>query len=258
MPESNFEFTIQDEPDFLTSKQTEELYALRDKWLEECKICNHSGYLPGDITCKCMKRVERKNRLLSSNIPRHYTNVHFEDFRLKSDIGFKQVLAYSDKLGNARSKGIGIHLYSKAPGTGKTLLAICILLQAIKKGYTVWFTSLEQLVEDVKLGFNNEKQRRKMEYVMFKCNFLVLDEISKIQSTVWRDSKINDLIQRRVNECLPIISTDNLSIDQLQNKFPEHLISRFAGTQIEVALSSKIDYRKDVKKKNLLKDLMKD
>jgi DNA replication protein DnaC len=251
------EFEDNSKEDLLSETQWLQVEKYKIKKLANCDKCNHGGYLEGDKMCICLRKVMRRYRLLCSNIPKQYQDVSFDLFKARNDIGFKQVVSYSTKLENARKKGIGLHIYSKKPGTGKTMLASCVLLEAIKKGYFVWFTSLEELIEDVKLGFNDERQRKKMEWVMFRCDFLMLDEISKIQGTQWKDSKINDLIQRRVNERLPIISTDNLGIDQLQNKFPEHLISRFSGTQIEIQLSHNVEYRRDVQKKNLLKELMR-
>lgn len=241
------------EPEIMSDEDIAKCKALADRWRDECTVCNHSGYLEGGKDCICTKKSKRKYRLMCSNIPKHYYGVSFDDFRAKNDVGFKKVLSYVENLDNARKKGIGLHLYSKTPGTGKTLLGICVLLAAIKKGHSVWFTSLEQLSEDIKAGFTDHKKAALMNWVMFSTKFLMLDEISKVQNTAWKDSRVNDLIQRRVNDGLSIISTDNLGIDQLSTKFPEHLVSRFAGTQIEISLSSKLDFRKEVKRKNLEK-----
>jgi DNA replication protein DnaC len=246
------------QPTLLSDRQFSELEMYKERALSDCFICNGSGYNVGGRMCDCLAGVMFRYRLLCSNIPKEYQDVDFGKFKMKTDPGFIQVRKYTKKLDNARNKGIGLHLYTEKPGSGKTLLATCILLEAIRRGYYVWFTSLEQLIEDLKLGYKDEIIRKKMQWVMFHTDFLLLDEVAKFQSTEWRDSKINDLIQRRVNEKLPIISTDNVSLHQMLKKHPEHLISRFVATQLEVQLLHSIEYRRDVLKKNLTKELFEE
>lgn len=245
-----------DQPDILTSQQFSELEMEKAELMMKCKKCNTSGYLEGGVLCDCLRTITMKYALMCSNIPKEYQNVSFDKFHAQKDPGLVQIKKYVEKLDNAKKKGIGLHIHSKKPGAGKTMLASCVLLEAIKRGYYVWFTTLEQLADDIKLGFKDERKRKIINWAMFKTDFILIDEMAKFQSTDWKDSKINDFIQRRVNENLPFITTENMGIDQLQQKYPDHLISRFAGTLYEVTFTHTIEYRMDVKRKNILKELM--
>lgn len=252
-------FSIYDEserPPIVNSKQELELLKKKELVLNACEECNHSGYLEGGVECDCLKSILFEYELLCSNIPERYRRVKFEHFQEKDDPGFQYIKKYCGKLDNARKKGIGVHLYTKKAGTGKTFLASCILIEAMRQGYSTWFTSLEQLIEDIKLGFTDKQKRDITEWAMFKADFLLIDEVAKFQKTDWRDGKINDMIQRRVNQKLPILTTENLSLEQLSEKFPDHLISRLIGTSIEVTFSHRVEFRRDVMKQNLMKDLM--
>lgn len=246
----------EDQPDIITDRQFAELEEQKRILLSKCKHCNGSGYKKGGVMCVCMKQVMLKYRMLCSNIPREYHGASFDQFHDQKDPGFLKVKKYVQKLENARKNGIGLHIHTRKPGSGKTLLATCVLMEAMNQGYYVWFTSLEQLTKDIKKGFKDKKHARVMEWVMFHVDFLLLDEVAKFQSTEWKDNEINDLIQRRVNEKLPILTTENLSLDQMQEKHPEHLISRFSATQIEVTFHNIMDFRKEVKKNDLMKKLM--
>lgn len=251
------EFTLQDDqPQLLTNKQELALEEKKNKILAACKKCNKSGYLPGDKMCECLTSIMIEYRLLCSNIPVGYQHVTWDMFQAKTDPGFIQIKQYVAKLKNARDKGIGLHIYTKKPGSGKTLLATCVLHEAMKQGYFVYFTTLEQLSKDIKLGFKDKAKRARIDWAMFKTDFIFVDEMAKFQSTDWKDAEINDFFQRRVNEKLPVLTTENLSIEELTAKYPEHLISRFAATQYEITFNHAIEYRRDVQKKNLLKELM--
>lgn len=251
------ELEIRDEqPNFLSQRQETEFLEWKESILSKCEECNKSGYLEGGKLCKCLQKVTYRYKLLCSNIPLEYQKVMLKDFQVQTDPGFIQIKQYITKLDNARKKGIGLHVYTKRPGSGKTLLASCILHEAMKAGYEVWFTTLKQLIEDIKTGFHNERKRVIMEWAMFNSDFILIDEVDKLQNNEWRDDVVNDFVQRRVNAKRPIITTGNSSIEQLESKHPDHIISRFSGVQYEITLSHKIEYRRDVQKKNLLKELM--
>ena len=239
-------------PDSLTAETLPALLDLKDKLVRECKLGCHVGWVRRDVMCECMKKAWFEYRLICSNIPAKYRSVSFDNFVNKKHVAFKEVVGYSKNLVSARANGIGLHIHSSKPGTGKTLLTACVLLEACRQGYWVWFTSMSQLMEDIRHGYDNESKREIVEWAMFETDFLMLDEITKTHDTNgWVEDRINDLIQRRINDNRPTLTTDNHSIAKLTGKYRDHIISRFSGQQHEVTVESGLDYRVQHQKEHL-------
>ena len=114
-----------------------------------------------------------------------------------------------------------------------------------------------QLLDDVSHGYSDDRRREVIEWAMFQTDFLFLDELTKFNSgSDWAESQVNNLIQRRVNDNRPILSTDNNPISKLAEKYKDHLVSRFAGQQIEVSVDIGMDFRVESQKKKLMDKLM--
>jgi len=250
----NFKTALSNQPpDSLTCEWMPELIEFKNKIISECKVPGcFSGSLPGDVLCECMREVHFRYRILSSNIPPKYRDASFDNFVNKKHVAYKEVVGYSKNLVNARTNGIGLHTHSSKSGTGKTLLNACVLIEACRQGYWVWFTSMSQLMEDIRNGYDDSSKREIIEWAMFKTDFLMLDEITKTHdASGWVEDRTNDLIQRRVNDNRPILATDNHPIAKLTGKYRDHLISRFAGQQHEVSVESGLDYRVHHQKENI-------
>lgn len=255
--EEEFDITKKNSPPLsLVHPILNQLLEFKERKLKACKFCNKTGWIPPGDRCVCMKEVDFQYRLRCSNMPPKYKEVKFENFVNQDHPGYKKVLYYSKNIITARYKGTGIHLFGAGSGTGKTLLASCILLNAMRQGSFTWFTSMSHLLEDIKSGFDNQDKKKIIEWAMFKSDFLFLDEIEKFNpGSEWVKDRCNDLIQERVNNLLPIITTGNEPLEALNRIYQNHLISRFIGTQIEVSIDSTVDYRKNVLKENLFDGL---
>ena len=226
----------------------------------KCLLCKGTGWKdPNTLKelCVCGKEMDYRYKLAASNIPAKYAKSSFSDFVQQKHAGFKQVLNYSQNLESARREGVGLHVYSPRPGTGKTLLISAVLHEAMRRGYFVWWTSMGQLLDDVSHGYSDDRRREVIEWAMFQTDFLFLDELTKFNSgSDWAESQVNNLIQRRVNDNRPILSTDNNPISKLAEKYKDHLVSRFAGQQIEVSVDIGMDFRVESQKKKLMDKLM--
>jgi DNA replication protein DnaC len=234
---------------------------LKRQSVDVCETCNRFGWLAPDVMCDCLKMVHYEYRLLCSNIPDTYQTVSFDQFKKQDDPGLEKVQMYSRKLMKVRTKGLGIHLYNERIGVGKTMLGVCVLLEAIRNDKWVWFTTMTRLLEDVRKGYDDKGKRQIIEWAMFNTDFLMIDELEKFNNTEsgWLTDRLNDLIQTRVNYKRPFITTGNVSLEDISDKYQGHLISRLKSRQIEVKVGgASEDYRvetQEKEKKDLLKDL---
>lgn len=246
-------------PESLSGIHMPYIERLKREVVDGCDKC-HLGWLKPGEKCDCLKKVHYEYRLLCSNIPDTYRLVSFDQFVKKDDMGFVQVEKYAQKLMALRDKGLGLHLYNVNVGVGKTMLGVCVLLEAIRNDQWVWFTSMSRLLEDIRKGYDDKEWRKVIEWALFNTDFLMIDELEKFNNTEsgWLTDRLNDLIQTRVNYKRPIITTGNVSISGITDKYQAHLISRLESRQIELMVGGTTDYRMETQKKeknNFLKEL---
>jgi DNA replication protein DnaC len=226
------------------------IQGLKQDTVDKCEKCGKIGWIAEGQMCECLKKVQYNYRLLCSNIPDTYRSVSFDQFVKKTDKGFIEVKNYCKKIMEMRSNGLGLHLYNENVGVGKTLLGVCVLLEAIKNDQWVWFTSMSRLLEDIRKGFDDKDWRKTIEWALFNTDFLMIDELEKFNNTEsgWLTDRLNDLIQTRINYMRPLITTGNVSLGKISDKYQKHLISRFHSRQIELLVGGTTDFRMEIQK----------
>lgn len=247
-------------PEALSGKHMSYIEGLKHQTVDVCEKCSRFGWLAPEVMCDCLKRIHFEYRLLCSNIPDTYQTVSFEQFVKQDDPGLDKVQQYSKKILKVREKGLGLHLHNEKVGVGKTMLGVCVLLEAIRNDQWVWFTSMTRLLEDIRKGYDDKGWRQIIEWAMFSTDFLMIDELEKFNNTEsgWLTDRLNDLIQTRVNYKRPFITTGNVMLGNVSDKYQKHLVSRLESRQIEILIGGEEDYRIGTQKKeknNLLKDL---
>lgn len=110
-------------------------------------------------------------------------------------------------------KGMGLYIHSKEKGSGKTMLACCILNELSKKYVgSVKFVNVVDFLEMTKKGFNYDDPEVEELYI---CKTLVLDDIGAQMDKKWVDSVLYRLINERYNNHKATIYTSNIDVDKL-------------------------------------------
>jgi DNA replication protein DnaC len=228
-----------------------EIEKLKHETVDHCEKCNKFGWITETEKCDCLKRVHFEYRLLCSNIPDTYQTVSFDQFVKKNDPGFGQARNYAEQIMAVRKSGLGLHLHNENIGVGKTMLGVCVLLEAIRNEQWVWFTTMSRLLEDIRKGYDDKNRRQVIEWAMFETDFLMIDELEKFNNTQssWLKDRLDDLIQTRINYKKPIISTGNIALGDIKDEFQMHLVSRLKSRQIEAEVGGKADYRTEIQEK---------
>ena len=115
-------------------------------------------------------------------------------------------------------------------GLGKTHLSLAIANEAIKKGYNVVYGSV--------INFLNKLEREKFgrtdtfetEDVLIGADLLILDDLGAEFSTPFAVSALYNIINSRIARGVPTIISSNLSIKEVQDRYPESVASRIIGT----------------------------
>lgn len=129
-----------------------------------------------DVEKQERKRRSEETRIKLSRLPHHKTLEEF-DFSFQPSIDARQINELSTLAFVARRENV---IFLGPPGVGKTHLAVGLSMQVLRSGMTVYYTSLPQVVADLKkaaLQNNLEKRWRIYE----RPDILVIDEVGYMQ-----------------------------------------------------------------------------
>lgn len=188
------------------------LQELRREVVKTCKKCK--GHQCND----CLGKFHIYVKCAQAGIP-----IKFWKYRLKDFIwdpkASQKVRKYISKIHEARIRGLGLYLWGGG-GTGKSLAASLILKHAIKGGYQVVFTSLEETINMSNDTMYDKDAREKFQRIL-SVDFLVFDDIDKTfisSKSEYIQSRIDTIFRKRANSLLPTILTSNLSKQELLSK----------------------------------------
>lgn len=154
-----------------------------------------------------------------------------------------------------KDKGVGLYIFSKAKGSGKTMLSCCILNELARRYIgSVKFINTLDFLELTKKGFNYDAHDVE---ALYECSVLVLDDIGIQLSKEWVDTVFYRLINDRYNRGKITIYTSNMAITDL--KMDDRIIDRIEATSLEVHIPE-VPVRSKVRSKEkdeLLKEIEK-
>ena len=203
---------------------------------------------------------EAKFRKARAMIPFEFMDVSGDDFdwdwygkageNAKNTVN-KYILNYE----TFKNKGMGLYIFSKAKGSGKTMLSCCILNELARRYIgSVKFINTLDFLELTKKGFNYDAHDVE---ALYECSALVLDDIGIQISKEWVDTVFYRLINNRYNNGKVTIYTSNLAITSL--KMDDRIIDRIESTSLEVHIPE-VPVRSKVRSKEkneLLKEIEK-
>lgn len=176
----------------------------------------------------------RKKRAM---MPVEFMNLTGKDFKWdmygeKADKPKGTVNNFIAKYEVLSEKGMGLYIFSKTKGSGKTMLSCCILNE-ISKRYigSVKFINALDLLEMTKKGYQHEETEIEN---LHMCRVLIIDDIGVQLDREWVNTVFYRLINERYSNRKVTIYTSNMSINDL--KMDDRIIDRIESTSFEVHL----------------------
>lgn len=178
-------------------------------------------------------------------IPPLFEGVTFDDYKCECESEENGKKAVANYFNNA----IKNFLYGKnlmlvgASGTGKTMLESILCMSLAKKWlFNCQFINAVDLKSEITKCFNSKSQKTVNEVVnRYKtADFLFLDDIDKLTPTEYVREFVYSLVNYRVERQLPIITSANHSLEDLDSQFyGEVIVSRLINNSPVVIFSHK-------------------
>lgn len=231
--------TCEDEIDAKRKEREEFLKknGIKDGYLEveyTCDKCKDTGFIDGKkCSCFIQKEIELFENV--SNFREiakkdNFDNLNKELYNqpIKTMDGtrdYKDYMADAIEHMKEQIKHIDETPYNAifigATGTGKTFLSHCIGCEFIKKNKSVLCLNINEYLESLRPDYSGENLSKYAE----SCDLLILDDLGTENQTDFTNSKINYIVDKRLNGKSTIITT-NLSPTELRNKYLESTSSR--------------------------------
>lgn len=164
-----------------------------------------------------------ENLWKSVNIGTRFKDASFDNF-VGNDPIRNLVKGYCDRFDP--EGGNGLVLCGKY-GTGKTHLAVATARAIVDKGYSVWFATFAQMLQDLKAGFSSglvTDEMSKYETV----DLLIIDDLGKEKLSEWASEILYSVIDARYRDLKATVITTNMMPNELGKRIDGAIMSRLA------------------------------
>ena len=154
-----------------------------------------------------------------------------------------------------KEKGIGLYIFSRTKGSGKTMLSCCILNEIAKRYVgSVKFVNTLEFLEMTKKSFQGSDEEIR---ALYDAHLLVVDDLGVQLSKDWIETTFYRLINSRYEKRKPTIYTSNIPLDNLN--MDDRITDRIDSTTYQIRLPEE-SIRKHIRqqeKARLLEEILK-
>lgn len=208
-----------------------------------CKNCNDSGIHNGKL-CQCHLALLQQLSIGELSCSPMLAGSTFDTFDVKyySEIKdpkygfsprdymrgcFEMLKAYAENF-TPRSNSF---FFSGGTGLGKTHLALAVLNKVTQNGYSVYYNTASSIIKQL------EKERfgrsaDSLEEEIEKNDLVIIDDLGAEFSTPFAQATVNELINNAILSGKPMIIISNLSVDELENRYGQRVVSRLNSFEV--------------------------
>ena len=202
-----------------------------------CPVCEDTGFDKG-VMCKCFKELLKREAFEKLNEISPLKVSRFEDFsldyyrvlpekqRMQMEKAFEYIKAYAENF-NLNSESL---LFKGGTGLGKTHLSLAIAGKAIERGYGVVYGSAQSFASMIEKERFIDSETDDTASTLISADLLIIDDLGAEFQSPYVTSVIYNIIDSRVMKSAPTIISTNLSLEELNKKYSERLVSRMLGS----------------------------
>jgi len=125
-------------------------------------------------------------------------------------------------------------------GVGKTHLSLAIAWEWFEDGFSVVFSRVDDLLDELRQGYEDGTYHKKMEWIR-RCSLLVLDDLGAEHAKDWAGEKIDRIVDWRYVSRMPLVVTTNAKSEELAPRVASRLADRSCSLVVQIDAE---DYRR--------------
>ena len=195
-----------------------------------CSKCNDTGYSDSGY-CECLRKLFGQFAAERINKNTHLNLCSFDTFNMSYYQGeayamMIKIYNYTQNYAyNFSTNSPSIFMFG-GTGLGKTHLSLSIANEVIKKGNTVIYDSVINILQNIEKEHFSYEHSDEMINNMLNTELLILDDLGTEYRTQFYTSTIYNIINTRLNRRLPTIISTNLDYYGIRERYDDRVASR--------------------------------
>ncbi|SEF57626.1 DNA replication protein DnaC [Eubacterium ruminantium] len=212
-----------------------------------CPKCKDEGYFEGR-RCSCLNQMIVEARYMESNLSSRLSQENFETFDysfFSKDIYKDNVVSPYDNIKNlveraknyikSFDKSRGNIIIFGETGRGKTFLTNCIAKEILDAGFSVFYLTAGEMVEDVineylfrhTEGEDDRDKKARYDFI-FKADLLIIDDLGTEALNRQSITHLFRVVNERITRGKATIISSNLDIKGIRDNYTERFAGRIA------------------------------
>jgi len=124
-------------------------------------------------------------------------------------------------------------------GVGKSHLAMAIAWEWFEDGFSVLFTRVDDLLDELRRGYDDGSYHQRLESVR-RRGLLVLDDLGTEHAKDWAGEKVDRIVDWRYSARMPLVVTTNAKSEELAPRVASRLADHSCSVVVQIDAE---DYR---------------
>ena len=196
------------------------------------------------VPCKCREKAVMSRRLRFADIPEAFRGMNLRSFRM--DVYRKQeskkmvsdackiIKTYLDDFESQKERGMGLYIWSRTKGSGKTRIAAGIANELMKR-YTVKFSVSLTILQEIKNTWRRDAAGSESQLLdaLSTTDILIIDDFGVEAPAAWINDKMYQIINERyINQKVTIFTSNDL-LDKLS--YDDRITNRIKERTYQIA-----------------------
>lgn len=196
------------------------------------------------VPCKCREKAVMSRRLRFADIPEAFRGMDLRLFRM--DVYRKQeskkmvsdackiIKTYLDDFESQKERGMGLYIWSRTKGSGKTRIAAGIANE-LMKNYAVKFAVSLTILQEIKNTWRRDTEYSENQLLdaLYTTDILVIDDFGVERPADWINDKMYQIINERYINQKVTIFTSNDPLDKLS--YDDRITNRIKERTYQIA-----------------------
>lgn len=196
------------------------------------------------VPCKCREKAVMSRRLRFADIPEAFRGMDLRSFRM--DVYRKQeskkmvsdackiIKTYLDDFESQKERGMGLYIWSRTKGSGKTRIAAGIANE-LMKSYAVKFAVSLNILQEIKNTWRRDVAGSESQLLdaLSTTDILIIDDFGVEAPAAWINDKMYQIINERYINQKVTIFTSNDPLDKIS--YDDRITNRIKERTYQIA-----------------------